>query len=88
MAQVRDGSAWQGWFGHRLAVKLILVAAIGVISAVHDLVVGPGLALLPGEQPDLLAARRLRRQAAWIGHMVLLLSIVVVVLGVILVRGV
>jgi copper resistance protein D len=85
---VRDGSAWQGWFGHTLAVKLILVAAIVVISAVHDLVLGPRFTRLAGEEPDLPAARRLRRQAAWIGRIVLLLSIAVVVLGVILVRGV
>ena len=86
--QVPDGSAWQGWFGHTLAVKLILVAAIVVIGAVHDLVLGPRFTRLAGEQPDLPAARRLRWQAAWIGRVVLLLSVAVVVLGVILVRGV
>ncbi len=87
-AQVRNGSAWQGWFGHTLAVKLILVAAIVVVSVVHDLVLGPRFTRLAGEQPDLPAARRLRRQAAWVGRVVLVLSIAVVVLGVALVHGI
>jgi uncharacterized membrane protein len=87
-AHVRDGSVWQGWFGHTLAAKLILVMAIVTISAVHDLVLGPRFMRVAEQQADGPAARRLRRQAAWIGRLVLLLSIVVVVLGVILVRGV
>ncbi|HLW61586.1 MAG TPA: DUF4149 domain-containing protein [bacterium] len=82
--QLRDGSGWQGWFGHTLAAKLILVAAVVVISAVHDLVLGP----VAAEQLDTAAAQRLRRRAAWMGRVVLLFSIAVVALGVILVRGV
>ena len=87
-AQMRDGSTWHGWFGHTLAAKLILVMAIVIGSAVHDLVLGPRFLRLAGGQADLPEAQRLRRQAAWIGRIVLLLSIVVVVLGVILVRGI
>jgi putative copper resistance protein D len=82
-AQLRDGGIWQGWFGHTLAAKLILVAAIVVISAVHDML-GPGAV----EQLDPAAAQRFRRHAAWMGRVVLLFSIAVVALGVILVRGV
>lgn len=87
-AQMSDRSAWQGWFGHTLAAKLVLVAAILVASAVHDLVLGPRFTREAGEQADLPAARRLRRQAAGIARIVLLLSVVVVVLGVLLARGV
>jgi len=86
--QWRDGTVWQGWFGHTLAAKLILVTAILVISAVHDLVLGPRFTRIAGEQPDLSAVRHLRRQAAWIGRLALLLSVAAVVLGVMLVRGV
>jgi putative copper export protein len=86
--QWRNGTIWQGGFGHTLAAKVSLVAAILIISAVHDLAIGPRFIRIAVEQPDLPAARRLRRQAAWIGRIVLLLSIAVVVLGVMLVRGV
>ncbi len=86
--QWRDGTIWQGWFGHTLAAKLGLVAAILIISAVHDLAIGPRFTRIAGEQPDLPAARRLRRQAAWIGRLVLLLSVAAAVLGVMLARGI
>jgi len=86
--QRRDGAVWQGWFGHTLAAKLILVTAILVISAVHGLAIGPRFTRIAGEQPDLPTVRPLRREAAWIGRIVLLLSVAAVVLGVMLVRGV
>lgn len=86
-AQVRSGALWDGTFGHILAFKLGLVALLVAISAVHDLVVGPRVTRTV-QDPDSGRARRLRRQAAWVGRVVLLLSVAVLVLAVMLVRGV
>lgn len=83
-AQLTDGTLWQGWFGHVLAVKLTLVAA----SLWHDLVTGPRATHTAFEDLPPHEALRLRHRAAWVGRTVLLLSLVVVVLGTMLVRGV
>ncbi len=87
-AQVRTGAAWQGWFGHVLALKLVLVALILVAAGAHDLLLGPLATRLANEHPDPARVRRIRRGAAWAGRGLLLLSVAVLVLGVMLVRGV
>jgi copper resistance protein D len=87
-AQVRDGSVWQGDFGRVLGIKLVLVALILAISAWHDLVVGPEFTRTALADPHSARTRRLRRAAGWIGRLMLLLSVAVVALGVMLVRGV
>ncbi len=85
--QVRTGTVWQGWFGYTLAVKLVLVALILVIGAAHDIVIGPLATRQETDNPDSPRIRRLRRRAAWVGRVMLLLSVIVVILGVMLVRG-
>jgi copper resistance protein D len=87
-AQVQDGSMWQGEFGRVLGVKLACVALILAISAWHDLVVGPRFTRAALADPRSARTRRLRRVAAWIGRLMLLLSIGAMALGVMLVRGV
>ncbi|HEV2357541.1 MAG TPA: CopD family protein [bacterium] len=87
-AEVRNGSVWQSGFGRVLGVKLVLVALILVISAWHDVVVGPRFTLAAREDPRSSRTRRLRRLAAWIGRLMLILSVAIVALGVMLVRGV
>ncbi len=82
-----SGALWGGSFGHALGVKLILVALIFALSAVHDFVVGPQATALMAHNPASEQARRLRRAASWFGRMNLLLALAVVMLGVILVRG-
>jgi putative copper resistance protein D len=86
--QVRSGALWQGWFGRVLAWKLVLVALILVISAWHDIVIGPRFTQVAQEDPHSPRTRRLRRVAAWVGRAILILSVAVVALGVMLVRGV
>jgi uncharacterized membrane protein len=78
---------FEGPFGHVLRLKLLLVAVILLLSTLHDFVVGPRATALARTAPGSHAARRLRMQASWIGRLNLLLSLVVVALGVMLVRG-
>jgi uncharacterized membrane protein len=87
-AQLRTGAVWDGTFGRILALKLLLVGLIVVISLIHDVAVGPRVTSLGQGSAGSPEVDRLRRQAAWVGRLVLLLSIAVVVLAVMLVRGV
>ena len=82
-----SGRIFLGPFGHALGIKLSLVAAMIFISAVHDFVVGPRASLSVQQDPTSSRARRLRRQASWLGRLNLLIGLIVVALGVILVRG-
>lgn len=82
-----SGALWSGSFGQTLAVKLVLVAAILVLSAVHDFKVGPEAASLMEREPTANETRRWRRAASWFGRVNLLLALIVVMLGVMLVRG-
>lgn len=87
-AQVQNGSLWQGWFGHVLGIKLALVLLILIVSAWHDVVVGPQFTRTAQEDPYSRRTRRLRRLAGWVGRVILILSVAAVALGVMLVRGV
>jgi putative copper resistance protein D len=84
---VWSGRLWQGPFGQALGIKLFLVAVILVLSAVHDFRIGPRATALWQANPASAEARRLRRQASWIGRLNLILALIVVALAVILVRG-
>jgi uncharacterized membrane protein len=78
------GRLWQGPFGRALTWKLVLVAAILLLSAVHDFRLGPRAATLPPSTP---AALRVRRAATWLGRLNLLFGLLVILLAVMLVRG-
>lgn len=82
------GTLFSGDFGRTLAVKLVLVAAILSLSVLHDFVIGPRASALLQSDPGSPDAARLRRAAAWLGRINLLLAIVVVALAVLLVRGI
>ena len=81
------GEPFRGTFGHLLAVKLALVAAILVLSVVHDFWVGPQAGRLSRSRPGSDAARRYRLAASWIGRLNLVLALLVTLLGVHLLRG-
>ena len=82
-----SGRLWQGIFGRILALKLGLVVAILLLSAVHDLFIGPRATVLLRANPSSPEAMRFRRGASWIGRITLLLALTVVALGVMLIRG-
>lgn len=82
-----DGGLWRSAFGRILGIKLLLVSAILLLGAGHDFIIGPRATARWQAHPSSPEARRLRRQAAWLGRLSLLLSLLVVALGVMLVRG-
>lgn len=84
---VKSGQLFQGSFGRVLGFKLLFVAVILVLSGLHDFVIGRRATAVWRANPGSPEARRLRAQASWIGRLNLLLSLVVVALGVMLVRG-
>ncbi len=81
------GQFWQGSFGRTLAIKLALVAAILLLSTLHDFVIGPRASVLLRTNPASAEAARFRRRASWMGRVTLLLALAVVALGVMLIRG-
>lgn len=80
---------WQSPPGRVLGLKLLLVAVILVLSALHDFRIGPRSMVLArrGESAG-EEARRLRRQAAWIGRVNFILALAVVALGLMLGHGI
>jgi len=84
---LRNDLFWRSFFGQALGIKLLLVALILLLSALHDFVIGPRAMALWQANPTSPETTRLRRQAGWLGRLNLLLALVVVALGVILVRG-
>lgn len=89
---VRPGDFLRGeWlaspFGHAVVIKLTLFAAVIAISAVHDFSVGPRATEAAQRDPRGAEAERLRRTASYLGRANVLLSLMLVAMGVILVRG-
>ena len=80
------GSAdfWRTPLGHALAFKLLAVAAMIVVSSVHDFVLGPRAGRAPPGSP---LAISLRTHAAHLARLNALLGVVVVVAAVMLARG-
>jgi hypothetical protein len=70
-----------------LGIKLLFIAAVLILSALHDFVIGPRATVLGRANPTSLETIRLRRQSAWLGRFNLLLALFIVALGVVLVRG-
>ena len=86
-SQLRLASFWDTPFGQTLALKLTLVGVILLTSLLHDFRVGPRASQAMRDSPGSPTAVRQRLLAAWMGRVNLLLSIIVLVLGVMLVRG-
>lgn len=82
-----SGALWSSTWGGILAVKLVLVAVVILMSGVHDFFVGPRASAALRESPGSLRARRLRRLAAWMGRLDVLLGVVIVALAIMLTRG-
>lgn len=78
---------WSSPFGSVLAFKLGGVVTILLLSGVHDFYVGPRASEALRGNPNDPDALRLRAMAAWMGRLNLVLALIVVVCGVMLVRG-
>ncbi len=79
-------STWSSWWGQILAWKLGLVVVLLLINLAHD-VLGPRAARLMEEEPESPQTQRVRRLAGWLGRLELLVSLVILWLAVLLVRG-
>ena len=79
---------WATGYGRTLGWKLLFFIAVLSISATHDFIIGPRAGALQRRDPGGLEAQRMRFMATWFGRFNLLLSLVIVLLGVLLVRGV
>jgi putative copper resistance protein D len=78
-----DPAFWRGAYGRPLAWKLASVAAILVVSALHDFVLGPRASRAEPGSPE---AIRLRGQAAWLGRLNAVIALVLVAAAVRLAR--
>jgi len=83
-----SGALWHGAWGHVLGIKLLLVTLVLVLSAVHDFYLGPRATRLLEADPESPEARSIRTLASWIGRIMLLLSLLILWLAILLVRGV
>jgi putative copper resistance protein D len=79
-----DAAFWGRPYGRMLGWKLVLVAAMVSLSAVHDFVVGPRASRLAPGSPEALAARR---RAAGLARINAVLGVVLVGVAVRLARG-
>ncbi|HEX7088915.1 MAG TPA: DUF4149 domain-containing protein [Longimicrobiales bacterium] len=79
-----DGTFWRTPYGHTLAAKLGTVAAMVLLSAVHDFVVGPLSSRVRAGTPGAL---RLRRRAALLARLNAVIGIILVAIAVRLARG-
>jgi uncharacterized membrane protein len=84
-ATLVDPVFWSSPFGQTLGWKLALFAVVVGLSITHDLF--SGARLRRRRETDPAGAERLRRTASWMGRITLVLSLVIVALAVMLVRG-
>lgn len=81
------GAFWVSQPGRLLLVKLLVVAAMLVQSAVHDFVLGPRLSARRRAGAETADLAGLRRRVSWLARLNLVLGLGVIVLAVLIVRG-
>ena len=74
-------------FGRTVLFKLSVFVVVLVASAVHDFVIGPRATTAIAVDPRSPEAMRLRRRASLLGRANLMLALLLVLAGVMLVRG-
>lgn len=82
-----SGRLFEGPFGRTLFMKLVTVALILMISAIHDFWLGPTAGALLREDPLSPRGLSMRRAAVMLGRLNFVLALLVVLLAVLLVRG-
>jgi uncharacterized membrane protein len=78
---------WMEVFGGNLFIKLHLLAAVLIVSGIHDFYAGPKAAKLMDEQPGSDATIRMRKLSSWLGRLNLLLGLAVLYYAMRLLRG-
>lgn len=78
---------WTSSFGSAVVLKLGVFAAVLVVSAVHDFMIGPRATEAIQRDGRSAEAATLRRRASQLGRLNGLFALVLVALGVVLVRG-
>lgn len=86
-ASLLDGGWRASPFGQAVELKLGLFALVLALSALHDFVLGPRAARRLETDPGSPKALAMRRRASWMGRLNLLLGLVLILLGVMIVRG-
>jgi|FaiFalFF_MnMetaG_3_1042247.scaffolds.fasta_scaffold08737_4 putative copper export protein len=86
-SHVVSGQIWAGPFGRALAWKLGLIGGIVGLNLLHDLWFGPRVTRGWQTDPSDPSLRWVRPAAAWVGRLVVLLTLAVFYLGVTLTRG-
>lgn len=86
-SDVFDPLFWRSSFGSLLTFKLVTVALILAISAVHDFVIGPRATAAWQRDARSEETLRLRKQAVQIARINLFLALIAVAVGTTLVRG-
>ena len=82
-----SGGIWQGPQGLTLALKLSFVGVVISLSILHDFFIGPQAAQASAADPGSPKAIRLSRWARWLARLNLILSLAIIFLAVVLVRG-
>jgi putative copper resistance protein D len=82
--QLGSADFWKSNFGATLAWKLFFYTLVAAFSVVHDV---SAARQAKKTDPDRAAVSRARKTASWLGRVTLLLSLIIVFLGVMLVRG-
>ena len=87
LAGMKDPAFWHSSFGQVLALKLAAVGLLILLSGLHDFWIGPRASRAALREAGSPAAASWRRWASWMARVSTLLALVVIVLGVMLVRG-
>lgn len=74
-------------FGHTLGIKITLFMLLLVLGGLHDFWLGPKATRMWRDTPDHPSVSGLRKAASWIGRVNLLISLIIVFLAVMIVRG-
>ena len=82
-----NGSIWQGSWGQILGWKIGFVVLVLLLSAFHDFYLGPKATRMLEEDERSTEAQRIRKAASYMGRFSLVLSLVILALAIMLVRG-
>jgi len=86
-ALLMDPAFWGGAFGRALAGKLLTVALVIGLNALHDFWAGPRATRALAVDPEGVEAARWRRLASWLARLTLLASLGALIFAVFMVRG-